>query len=81
MEIVRKVDKSRVRAMCIRNDLYTCGTNEQYEAMFRMCESASSDNDFVEIVRNIYQHSETERELESIAFDFFNDCTITLVKC
>lgn len=43
MEIVRRMIPDRVRAYCIENELYTCGTNEEYEQMFKLCDEARTD--------------------------------------
>lgn len=62
-----------VRAMCIRENLYTEGTNEQYGAMFRMV------NDLTPTVENIYKvakdinsHSEFQ-SVENIMCMLAND--------
>lgn len=49
---------SNVRQMCIENDLYTGGTNEQYIEMFEMCANYSGKiNELTAIAWNIVDHS------------------------
>ena len=84
---IRRIETGRVRAMCIRNDYYTQGTCEEYDNMFKMCES----NDVLAIANDILEHSDkqrlvnrygcSEREvLENICFGLINDCSFTCVE-
>ena len=83
----RKIMTSKVREMCIRNQYYTSGTNEEYDKMFQKCQL---DYSILEIAKDIFEHTDinlhmyqvgcSERELlESICFNLINDCTYTLV--
>lgn len=66
-----------VRAMCVKNNLYTRGTNEQYEAMFDMVialypKSVITAEDLAPIAADILAHSNTEQDMESILYDLGN---------
>lgn len=83
----RKIETGKVRVMCIRNNYYTCGTNEEYDKMFQTCESG----DVLAIASDILEHSNKERlihqsgcsereVLENICFGLINDCSYTCVE-
>lgn len=67
---------SNVREMCIQNNLYTCGTNEEYSAMFDMVNALESNHagiitatDLAPIAADILAHSgKTEHDMESILY-------------
>lgn len=84
----RKIETGKVRAMCIKNDYYTYGTNEEYSKMFEMC---NMNCDILEIATDILKHSYkigffeqkgyTEKEvLENICYQLINDCSYTCVE-
>lgn len=55
-------DADDVRCMCIRNDLYTHGTNRDYEAMFDIVRSnphPTLDNIY-QVADDINRHSEDQ---------------------
>ncbi len=82
----RIIDTGKVRNMCIENDYYTRGTNEQYCNMFSKCALSFS---VMEIAVDIFQHSNMIRleeihgsikeALENICYQIINDCSYTLV--
>ena len=91
MKEVRKIQIDKVRSMCIRNDYFTSGTNEEYAGMFEMCEveNPTTDN-FVEIANCIYWCSDWKELktktgmpgseiIKAIMFELINDCTITYI--
>lgn len=60
-----------VRAMCIQNNLYTCGNIAEYEAMFSMVRGLVTKDiitaaDLYPIALDILRHSKTEQDLASI---------------
>lgn len=62
-----------VRSMCIAEDLYTCGTNKEYEAMFYMVnalypKSILTGEDLYPIAADILAHSNTDMEVADIMF-------------
>lgn len=83
----RRIDTSKVRAMCIRENLYTCGTVDDYCKMFQKCELGFN---ILEIALDIFDHSNKERlitqsgntqkdVLENICYGLINDCCYTVV--
>lgn len=66
---------SNVREMCIANNLYTCGTNAEYDAMFSMVNALENNHagiitadDLAPIAADILAHSKTEQDMESILY-------------
>lgn len=62
-----------VRSMCCECNLYTKGTNEQYETMFNMVFALYPKNiitgeDLYPIAADIQNHSRTDMDVESIMF-------------
>ena len=49
-----------VRITCIRNDLYTCGTCEEYDAMLTKVSTVETPSDFFiwQIAEDITEHSD-----------------------
>lgn len=41
-----KLDKHIVWEMCVAHEFYTCGDNEEYEAMFDMIKDGADDEIF-----------------------------------
>lgn len=73
MTIERKWHASEVRGLCIRNNWYTCGTNDSYEAMLDMVRLSSknpSDDMVIVIAENIAEHSDYERFCNRYGCDF-----------
>lgn len=83
MKIVRRMNADKVRAYCIENELYTCGTSEEYQQMFQMCDEAQTDEQFIEIAKSIYEHSDVEwlneqgTGIECVALGLLNRCVWT----
>ena len=88
----RIIDTGKVRSMCIRNNYFTSGTNEESAGMFEMCkvENPTTDN-FVEIANCIYWCSDWNELktktgmpgseiIKAIMFELINDCTITYIE-
>lgn len=67
----QRLSMSAVRSMCCECDLYTCGTNEQYDNMLRKVNALSDKQiitgaDLYPIAHDILQHSKTEQDVASI---------------
>ena len=89
----RTIHADKVRALCIRQDYYTCGTVREYRDMLDFVDNENAD-EFVILTaaEDILKHSDTkalmseygfddEKELlESICYNLINDCTHTSVK-
>lgn len=83
----RRIDISKVRAMCIEHDYYTNGDVYAYENMFHKCELGYS---ILEIAKDIMDHSNVKKFLHSygcdekdflecICYNLINDCCYTCV--
>lgn len=56
---VRMLGASRLRALCIKEDWYTGGTNEEYAVLLDMAQREGiTTDDIVEMATDIYEHSE-----------------------
>lgn len=67
----QRLSVNNVRSVCCEHNLYTCGTNEQYEAMFGMVRALAvkqiiTGTDLYPIALDILYHSETEHDVASI---------------
>ena len=59
MNINTTLKPSIIRDSCIEHNFYTCGDNEEYEAMFQQ---AREENDLEKTARDIVEHSEIESD-------------------
>lgn len=64
----RIINRESLRKLCINFDLYTLGTNKEYEEMLENAEIEEhlTTEKIVEIAKNILEHSETDIELGSL---------------
>lgn len=73
----KRLDNDKVRAMCIRCNWYTAGTNEDYSNMFKMC---NADNitpaKLYEIAKDIYEHTNIAAAKEGCSTDQTNNDNI-----
>lgn len=91
MEIIERniVHPDKVRALCIKENWYTCGTNEEYSKMLAHCRVTGRGKqdqflkDLFEVASDIYNHSEidltmtgsTELEyISDIMYAISNEC-------
>lgn len=83
-ELRVRVDWSKVRKVCIREDCYTRGDNDEYEHMLlEMCDSAEDMVDLEEIAEDILDHSDADAlrekyddDVETTILEYLiNDCT------
>lgn len=57
---VRRLHSSDLRALCIKEDWYTGGTNEEYANLMEMTKKDNiTTDDIVEIATDIIEHSST----------------------
>ncbi|MDR0947901.1 MAG: hypothetical protein LBM69_00110 [Lachnospiraceae bacterium] len=76
MKETRKLYRDDLRQLCIRNNWYTCGDNEEYGKLLDtadQCENVTADV-IASLAKNILEHSTTEQEIESICFDIAKIC-------
>lgn len=83
--ITRKLSLERIRGVCVRYNLYTEGTDEEYSDMFGMASAARTDTDVLKVVQDIWEHSDKDELLregltiKSLAWYLFNECVVTHV--
>ena len=71
---IRKISASRLRALCIRQDWYTAGDNDEYgHLLYDLAQNKEnlSTADIVVIAADIMEHSELDADctIESVAFE------------
>ena len=66
-----------VRAYCIKNDLYSAGTNEEYAKMLDYVQSLKNvtPKALYKIAKDIKDHSKTHYEITDLMFDLAKQCT------
>lgn len=77
----RTLTASKLRSLCIKNDWYTCGDNEDYENLFDRltdcygCPVHMTTEKLVEIATDIWEHSEiTDYSIETVLFHLAVTC-------
>lgn len=77
----RILDSSKLRATCIKNDWYTCGTNEEYSNLFAKlhdeygCPENMTTEKLAEIAEDIWQHSRvTDYTITTVMFELARAC-------
>lgn len=69
--------KDAVRRCCIKNDLYTCGTNEDFVHMLKMVFKLFPDNESLYIVaKDIAEHSE-DQTISNVMYLLAKDAVTT----
>ncbi len=75
---VRTMHKDDLRALCIRKEWYTNGTNEDYIPLLESVENKNiTTDDIVEIAQNIIDHSNlklNDETFEMVCFELFDIC-------
>ena len=77
----RTLNDSKLRAICIQHDWYTCGTNEEYSRLFDKltdccgCPVHRTTEKLVEIAEDIWDHSRiTDYTIETVLFELARAC-------
>lgn len=77
----RTMSASKLRALCIKNDWYTCGDNEEYSRLFdRLTDCCGfpenlTTEKLVEIATDIWEHSDiTDYTIETVLFELARAC-------
>ena len=77
----RHLDACKLRSLCIKNDWYTRGTNEEYGRLFDRlhdccgCPENMTTEKLVEIAEDIWDHSEiTDYTIETVLFELARTC-------
>lgn len=79
----RYLSASKLRALCIERDWYTCGDNEEYEALFNRLHDEDGveihldTEKLAEIAQDIMDHSDiTDYTITSVMFELARKCTV-----
>ena len=77
----RTMSASKLRALCIKHDWYTCGDNEEYSRLFdRLTDCCGfpenlTTEKLVEIAVDIWEHSDiTDYTIETVLFELARAC-------
>lgn len=77
----RHLTTAKVRRLCIKNNWYTCGDNEEYAAMFAKLHDEEGNlvhmtaDKLFEIAEDIYAHSEiTDYSIEAVVCELARNC-------
>lgn len=68
---IRKISAGNLRGLCIENNWYTNGENEEYgHLLIDLADSKDNitTDDIVEIAQDIKDHSDTDYDVESIIY-------------
>ena len=68
---IRKISASSLRSLCIKNNWYTNGDNEEYgHLLIDLADDKDNitTDDIVEIAQDIKDHSNTDYDVENIMF-------------
>jgi len=81
---IRRISASALRSLCIENDWYTHGDNDEYGHLLldlaQHKENITTD-DIVEIASDIIEHSGLSvRDFEDVAFKVANIATVLIVE-
>lgn len=91
MKELRMIKADKVRSMCIRGNYYTCGSCEEYNDMFNLCETMNPTTDIYQLIaNNIIEHSDVEEialmtgltiyeMIKSVMWELINDCTTVYI--
>lgn len=65
----RYITAMELRNLCVRNNWYTCGDNEEYAKLFQMADKENlTTDDLVALAKDIKEHSNTYDEVPEICF-------------
>lgn len=76
----RTLSADKLRALCIKNDWYTCGDCEEYENLFNRLHDENGDRvemtteKLAEIASDILEHSDTDYNIPNIMFELARAC-------
>ena len=69
---IRPPTRESVRQYCIANDLFTCGCNRQYEAMFNMCDMQRPIHDIATVIWICSDEESTGKTADIIELDLLH---------
>lgn len=74
------IDTDDIRSMCVRNQLYTCGDNRAYSAMFDKCRQGTDIKTVRAVAEDIIEHNADEYELIEVMETILNTCVYISVE-
>ena len=83
VQVTRRLDRDIVRDLCIKHDYYTMGDVREYDRLLDMIPLEPTDEDFIDIAKDIYRHTDIDRicgtyscdeteAMASILFELYN---------
>lgn len=77
----RTLSMDKLRSLCIAHDWYTCGTSEEYEALFARlhddmgCPEDMTTEKLAEVATDIMEHSEvSDYTITAVMFELARAC-------
>ena len=71
---IKRIDTDKLRHICINNNWYTRGTNDDYMNMFKMCEKDNiTTNQLYKIAKDIYEHTNVESAENGCSNDYSDE--------
>lgn len=87
LKILKVVNSNNVRSLCVKRNLYTEGTNEEYSSMLSKCREATTDEELLNIGIDIWEHSNVEDitadslgeyTKTTMLYELFEECVKTI---
>lgn len=81
---IRKVDSTKLQALCIKYNWFTLGTNEQYGELldYGFSQREISLNELVEMATLILNYSDTHYSITDIMYELNSECCYSyFVEC
>lgn len=68
---IKRIDTDKLRGICIKNNWYTKGNNEEYSNMFSMCDVDNVTTELLyEIAKDIYEHTDVKNSTNGCSNDY-----------
>lgn len=64
IKLRKQIFRDELRNLCVRKDWFTCGSIVEYDAMFNKLNNDMSDDEIVEVCRDIYYYSDVKKTAE-----------------
>ena len=71
---IKRINTDKLRHICINNNWYTHGTNEEYSNMFKMCKKDNiTTNQLYKIAKDIYEHTDVTSAINGCSTDYSDE--------
>ena len=64
IKLRKQIFGDELRNLCVRKDWFTCGSIADYDAMFNKLNNDMSDEEIVDVCKDIFDYSEVEKKAE-----------------